>query len=252
MEQAAVITNFINQYLNIDSVSDYCPNGLQVQGKSTVERIVCGVTACQELLDRAVEKQADMVIVHHGYFWKGDAPVVTGLLKLRLATLLRHDINLLAYHLPLDVHAELGNNVLLGKRLGVTDAVCYDASGVANLLSVGRLPSTSSVQQLSQHVNQSLGREPLCISTANRPIKTIAWCTGAAQDLITDAVSYGVDAFISGEISERTVHAAREHGIHYISAGHHATERYGIKALSALLAEKFSVSTEFIDVPNPV
>ena len=252
MEQTATITRFLNQYLNSDAIHDYCPNGLQVEGKPTVERVVCGVTACQQLLDLAVEKKADMVIVHHGYFWKGDAPVVTGLLKSRLATLLRHEINLLTYHLPLDVHAEIGNNVLFGEALGVTESARYQASGVENLLSVGSLPASYSIQQLSQHVHRSLGREPLTIAAGNRPVKTVAWCTGAAQDLITDAVAHGVDAFISGEISERTVHAATEHGIHYLSAGHHATERYGIKALSALVADKFSVSAEFIDVPNPV
>jgi dinuclear metal center YbgI/SA1388 family protein len=252
MENIVDLTCFLNDYLAIDQVKDYCPNGLQVAGASQINHIVAGVTASQALLDEAVKQKAQAVLVHHGYFWKGDSPVINGMLRSRLKTLLMHDINLLAYHLPLDVHPQVGNNALLGDSFGFVHSNRHSAHGTDALLSVGELPEAMKPAQLSDLIQQKLGRSPLHIKAGPATIKKVAWCTGAAQDLLFDATQYAVDAFITGEISERTVHMAREYGVHFFAAGHHATERYGVRALAELLADKFDISCEFVDIDNPV
>ena len=252
MVSRSELIEYINDYLSIGSFSDYCPNGLQVQGVDQVRRIVTGVTACQALIDEAVKSHADMILVHHGYFWKNDNPVICGPLRQRLHALLTHDINLAAYHLPLDVHPEIGNNFLLGKSLGVVSAKRIKVSGVDGLLSVGEFSSSVDPMQLTEQLTHTLGRVPLHIGCEKKRVKAVAWCTGAAQDLLLDAVNHGVDAFITGEVSERTVHMARECGVHFYAAGHHATERSGIKALGDMLVSTFDVTCEFIDIDNPV
>jgi len=231
---------------------DFTINGLQIAGSEQVKRIMTGVTACQALLDEAVAWQADMVLVHHGYFWKNEPVAITGMKQRRIKTLLDHDISLLAYHLPLDAHAEIGNNAELARRLGWKVEGCIDGELGEGLLWSGRLPQSRSVSELAAQIAQTLQRKPLVIEAAQvGDVERIAWCTGGAQDMITAAFEAGAQAFVSGEISERTTHLAREMGIHYIAAGHHATERYGVQALGEWLSDEYDVEHRFVDIDNP-
>lgn len=243
---------YLNKLLNISKFRDYGPNGLQIEGRAEVKRIVTGVTATQELLDAAIEFNADAVLVHHGYFWKNESPVIRGMKKRRIATLLKHDISLFGYHLPLDAHPELGNNAQLAKLLGIEIEGVMDERELQGVGNIGFLPEPQSLETFGRHVENMLGREPLLIPGGGQPIRRIAWCTGGAQGYIQQAFELGADAYLSGEISEHTVHSARENGIHYIAAGHHATERYGIKALGEYLAERFDFEHAFLDMNNPV
>lgn len=231
--------------------ADYCPNGLQVQGRSEVHHLVSGVTASEALIDAAIAAGADAILVHHGYFWKGESPVVTGMKKRRLAKLLAHDISLLAYHLPLDAHAQLGNNAQLAQRLGlVREGPLFplDSRAVGDL---GELPTAMTPAQLGVHITTVLGRAPLHIAGGPEQIRRVAWCTGGAQGFIDQAATMGVDAYLSGEISEPTVHAARESGLHYFALGHHASERYGVQALGEWCARELGLTHRFIDIDNP-
>lgn len=240
-----------DEQLRPERFKDYTANGLQVAGRERVGRIMTGVTACQALLDEAVAWQADLLLVHHGYFWKNEPVTVTGMKRRRLATLLGHDINLLAYHLPLDAHAELGNNARLAATLGFRTEGCADGELGEGILWLGAPPEAMDSAALGRHLAHHLGREPLVVAGHQREIRRIAWCTGGAQDLIAQAHDAGADAFISGEISERTTHVAREMGISYFAAGHHATERYGVQALGEWLAARFGVKHRFVDIDNP-
>lgn len=246
------LVQFTNEYLGIAKIKDYCPNGLQVEGKAHVSTIIGGVTASQDLIDAAIEKNADAILVHHGYFWKGEGECVTGIKRKRLKALLENDISLLAYHLPLDVHTEVGNNVQLAAKLGFNITGALDPQARPSIGLAGELSESQTGSHLNKHISSVLGRECMHINASNRPIKTIAWCTGAAQGMIEQAVTLGVDAYVSGEISEPTVHIARENNIHYFSAGHHATERYGVMALGQYLREQFDLTFEFLDLDNPV
>ncbi|WMP16969.1 Nif3-like dinuclear metal center hexameric protein [Thiothrix lacustris] len=245
------LETYLNKLLNIGKFRDYAPNGLQVEGRAEVTRIVTGVTASQALLDAAVEYGADAVLVHHGYFWKGEAPVIRGMKKQRIATLIQHDISLLGYHLPLDAHPELGNNVQLAMLLGIRNEGVMDERELQGVGNIGSVSEPVSLADFGQQVATALAREPLLIAGGEHPVKRIAWCTGGAQGYIQQAFELGADTYLSGEISEHTVHFARENGIHYIAAGHHATERYGIKALGNHLAEQFGLEHRFIDINNP-
>lgn len=242
----------INTLLNIGKFRDYAPNGLQVEGRAEVKRIVTGVTASQALLDAAVEWAADAILVHHGYFWKGEPAVIRGMKKRRLATLLRHDISLLGYHLPLDAHPTLGNNAQLATLLGIRTEGLLDEAVLQGVGNVGVLDKPLCLHDFGRQVAAALKREPLLIAGGDHPIRRIAWCSGGAQSYIQQAFEQGAEAYLSGEISEQTVHFARENGIHYIAAGHHATERYGIKALGDYLAEQFGLEHCFIDITNPI
>ncbi len=241
----------INALLVIDNIQDYCPNGLQVEGANKVATMVTGVTASQALIDHAVAINADALLVHHGYFWKNEAPQIVGIKKQRIARLLENNISLLAYHLPLDLHAELGNNVQLAKVLGWQPDALVNLDELPPLIRTATLPNACEGVALAKHLAQCLQREPLHIP-ANRTIKRVAWCTGAAQSSLLTAVEMGVDAYITGEVSETTVHEARESGIHFFAAGHHATERYGVKALGEALADKWNIECHFVDCDNPV
>lgn len=240
------LTSYLDELLHPGRFKDYCPNGLQVEGRSDIQKVVTGVTACQALLDEAVASNADAVLVHHGYFWRGEGQCITGMKKRRLHTLLAADINLLAYHLPLDLHPELGNNAQLGKLLGFSQ----DPMPRYDTLLASADVEPCSGQQMALHLSQCLGRDPLHIDSS-RTIARVLWCTGGAQSAIDEAISLGADAYISGEISESTVHSAREAGIHYFAAGHHATERFGVKALGEHLADQFGLECEFVDIDNP-
>ena len=242
---------YLNTLLNVSKFRDYAPNGLQVEGRAEVRRIVTGVTASQALLDAALEYEADAVLVHHGYFWKGEAPVIRGMKKQRLATLLKHDMSLLGYHLPLDAHPLLGNNAQLATLLGIQTEGVMDERELQGVGNVGALAEPLSLAAFGQQVATALVREPLLIAGGEHPVQRIAWCSGGAQGYIQQAFELGADTYLSGEISEHTVHFARENSIHYIAAGHHATERYGVKALGNHLAEQFGLKCHFVDINNP-
>lgn len=242
------LLEYLNTYLNVADFKDYCPNGLQVTGRKSIKKIVTGVTACQALLDVAVAKNADAILVHHGYFWKGENPCVTGRKQQHLKTLLSHDINLLAYHLPLDAHPQVGNNVQLAKRLDFE----VERGINNNLLWFGQLEQATTARVLAEKIATVLGRQPQVIAADDKLITSIAWCTGAAQDYIEDAVALNVDAYLSGEISERTYHQAVEYDVAYFAAGHHATEMFGIEALGQHLQAQFDLDVEFVNIPNPV
>ncbi len=246
------ILKSLKTLLRPEQFKDYCPNGMQVQGKPQVQRLVSGVTACQALIDRAIKAKADMLLVHHGYFWRGEDETITGIKKTRVEALLKHNINLLAYHLPLDVHPELGNNAALGRLLGFMTTGDLGKQNNNSIGLTGELETPLSGEELGALLNERLGREALHIPGSAQPIRTVAWCTGAAQNFIELALKSGVDAYITGEVSEQTVHIARETGIHFFAAGHHATERYGVQAVAAHLVEKFGLDHEFIDIDNPV
>jgi len=246
------LLDYTNSLLAIDSFSDYCPNGLQVEGRAEVTCLVSGVTASMELIEAAIDAQADAIVVHHGYFWKGEDECVTGMKRARLRRLLGADMSLLAYHLPLDAHPELGNNARLAQVLGFEYQGSFGHDGVLSLGQYGLLPRAMTGAVLGELIQNSLGRMPQHIPGPQQKIQSVGWCSGAAQSYIDAAAEQGLDAFISGEISEQTVHVARERGLHYFAAGHHATERYGVQALGEHLAEKFDIDHQFIDIDNPV
>jgi dinuclear metal center YbgI/SA1388 family protein len=231
---------------------DYCPNGLQVEGRAHVRRVVTGVTASAALIAAAVDRGADALLVHHGYFWKGEDPRITGIKRARLNTLLAHDISLIAYHLPLDAHPELGNNAQLARELGLVIDGALDPANPKAPGNTATLPAPVAVADFAAHIEKMLGRTPQVIPGGPGQIRRIGWCTGAAQGYIEQAIAHGLDAFLSGEISEPTVHAAREAGIHYFACGHHATERYGVRALGDYLQQRLGVPVEFVDIDNPV
>lgn len=229
---------------------DYCPNGLQVEGRPEVARLATAVSANQGVLERAIAWGADALLVHHGYFWKGEPSPVVGMKRRRLAALLANEVSLLAYHLPLDAHPELGNNARLGQLLGITASAPLRPDDPTSVGNVGELEIIAG--DLCRRLQDLTGREPLLIGDGDRQLQRVAWCTGAAQSYIDAAVVAGADVFISGEISEPTVHTAREEGIAYIAAGHHATERYGVQAVGEALARAFSLEHQFFDEDNPV
>ncbi len=242
------LRDHLDQLLGAAHFQDYCPNGLQVEGRAEVRRIVCGVTASQALIEAAVDCGADALLVHHGWFWKSEDGRVTGIRRRRLATLLAHDISLFAYHLPLDAHPELGNNAQLAKLLGWRIDGRFAEQEIGFL---GRCASATAAD-LAAALERTLGRKPQLLGDADRPLRRIAWCSGGAQDYFEQAIATGADCFVSGEISEQNVHMARESGIPYIAAGHHATERYGVQAVGAELEDKLGLAVEFIDIDNPV
>lgn len=242
------LRDHLDQLLGAARFHDYCPNGLQVEGRDEVRSVVCGVTASQALIDAAVAKGADALLVHHGWFWKSEDGRVTGIRRRRLATLLAHDISLFAYHLPLDAHAELGNNAQLAKLLG------WQIDGRFAEQEIGFLGKSASrtAADLAAALERALGRKPQLLGDAGRSLQRIAWCSGGAQDYFEQAIATGADCFVSGEISEQNVHMARESGVPYIAAGHHATERYGVQAVGDHLRDKLGLKCEYIDIDNPV
>lgn len=238
----------LNTLLTPENYRDYAPNGLQVEGRGEVTRVVTGVTACFELIRRAAELKADLLLVHHGWFWKHEDPRITGLKGRRVRELIAADINLAGYHLPLDDHPKFGNNALLGRALDFTE------TGRFGEMDLGRLGSTApvTVHELTLKITKVLKRPPLVVGPADKVIRRVAWCSGAAQDMIEEVAIAGCDAFVSGEISERTTHIAREAGITYFAAGHHATERFGIRALGEWIAREKGLEVTFVDIDNPV
>jgi len=243
------LENYLNQLLDISRFHDYCPNGLQVEGRNSIHTIISGVTASLDLLQAAVAARADAILVHHGYFWRGEDTRIVGMKSRRIALLMIHEINLFTYHLPLDIHPEYGNNALLGKELGLIETGRF---GEQDIAVQGKLAQTMTLGALGEKISLTLLRKPMIIGDPDKVIQQIAWCTGAAQSYFEAAIQRGIDAFITGEISEQTVHAARESGVAFIAAGHHATERYGVQALGDHIAQKFGIQHRFIDIGNPV
>ncbi|KII76845.1 Nif3-like dinuclear metal center hexameric protein [Vibrio renipiscarius] len=247
------LEKLLNEKLSPQLIKDYSPNGLQVEGATEINVVVTGVTASQALIDKAVELNADALLVHHGYFWKGEPEPIRGMKGKRIRTLIKNDINLFGYHLPLDIHPELGNNAELARLLEIEVEGGLEGHP-QSVAMFGRLKQPLTGAQLAERINRALDRAPLHIApdNADKLIETIGWCTGGGQDYIELAAQHGLDAFISGEISERTTYSARELDIHYFAAGHHATERYGIKALGEWLAAEHDLDVTFIDIDNLV
>ena len=235
--------------LQTTQFKDYCPNGLQVEGRAQVLRIATAVTASQQVLEAAIAWGADAVLVHHGYFWRNEDPCIVGIKQKRIACLIKNAVSLLAYHLPLDAHPEFGNNAQLGKLLGLA---VQGSFGEQNIASVGELESPVTLAQFTMQVAGGLQRTPLVIGKSDQLIRRVAWCSGGAQGYFEAAIGQGVDAFLTGEISEQSYHLANESGVAFIAAGHHATERLGIQALGEHLAVKFELEHQFFDQNNPI
>ena len=250
MAERTALLALCDGLLQPERFKDYCPNGLQVEGRPQVQSIASGVTASLALIQAAIEAGADTLLVHHGLFWRNQTGAVTGWLKARLALLLQHDVNLLAYHLPLDAHPALGNNAQLATHLGFRVDGRFGEQGLG---FVGQAPTAfEHGQALAQLLQSRLGKLPVSVvPDAKRPVRRIAWCTGGAQNLFEEAIAQGVDAFITGEISEPQAHLAHETGVSFFACGHHATERYGAPALGAHLGEQLGVKHVFIDIDNP-
>jgi dinuclear metal center YbgI/SA1388 family protein len=247
--QREELNRYLDGLLEVSRFRDYCPNGLQVEGRSEIRRVVSGVTASLDLIQAARSEGADAILVHHGYFWKGEDPCLTGARRARIGLLVAHELNLFAYHLPLDAHAELGNNAQFGTRLGLVGSRRFADQDIG---FCGSLEAPMRLDAFALHVQHRLGREPLVIGDPARGVRNVAWCTGAAQGFFEEAIKLGPDVFISGEISEQQVHLARESGVAFVAAGHHATEKYGVQALGEHLAARFGLEHRFIDIPNPV
>jgi dinuclear metal center YbgI/SA1388 family protein len=242
------LVDYLDDLLRVNDYQDYAPNGLQVAGRSEIQTLVTGVTASQALIEKAILLKADAVLVHHGYFWKNESATITGMKKRRIKLLLENDINLIAYHLPLDGHAEFGNNAQLAKLWKIED----NTNDKNSLLRIGGLANEISFLDFKSLVDGTLNRESLHLPGGKEMVKTIAWCSGGAQGYIEQAVDWGADVYISGEVSEQTMHVAKEEKIHYLSAGHHATERLGVQSLGKHLQAQFNLNVTFVDIPNPV
>ncbi|MGA0570169.1 Nif3-like dinuclear metal center hexameric protein [Variovorax sp. VNK109] len=251
MTDRSVLLQAFDTLLEPGRFRDYGPNGLQVEGKAAIGKIVSGVTASRALIEAAIAVDADAIFVHHGLFWRGHDGRVTGWMKQRLALLLAHDINLFAYHLPLDAHPVLGNNAQLGAKLGLKPQGTFGEQnlGVIGEAADGR--AFADANELSAHVGQVLGRAVTCVDSGSGPIRRIAWCTGGAQGYFESAIAAGAQAFVTGEISEPQAHYARECGVSFLACGHHATERYGAPAVAAHVAGELGIAHEFIDIDNP-
>jgi dinuclear metal center YbgI/SA1388 family protein len=242
------IDTWLRELLAVDRFKDYGPNGLQVQGGPTVRRLASGVTASLAFIEAAVDAGADTLLVHHGLFWRGQDGRLTGWLRERVARLIRHDLNLFAFHLPLDAHPRVGNNAQLGLRLGLQVHTTFGEQALGVMGAAGALDTPA---RLAAQVAQVLGREPVVVEGDGRPLRRIAWCTGGAQSAFEAAIAAGADAYLTGEISEPQAHLARETGVAFLACGHHATERFGAPALGAELAAHFDLEHVFIDLPNP-
>ena len=240
-----------DRLLQPERFKDYGPNGLQVEGRDAVRRIVSGVTASRALIEAAVQARADAVFVHHGLFWRGQDGRITGWMKQRLALLLAHDLNLFAYHLPLDAHPELGNNAQLGRHLGLTATGRFGEQDLGFLGAPADGGGFADATALARHVEGKLGRRVTLVDAGADPVRTLAWCTGGAQSYFEAAIAAGAQAFITGEISEPQAHYARECGVSFLACGHHATERYGAPAVAAQVAAELGLEHQFIDIDNP-
>jgi len=240
------LKNYLNNLLNIDKFKDYCPNGLQIEGKNEIKKIITGVSCNLDLIKAAIDKNADGILVHHGFFWKNEKLEITGIKQKRIKLLLENNINLFAYHLPLDAHSTFGNNIAIANILDIKNPIPIGDT----LVWQGEI--NQSLESLSENIANKLQREPLVFGNKNKLIKKVAWCSGGAQSYIDYAIDFGVDCFITGEVSEQIPAIAKENNIAFISAGHHATEKGGVLALGKHLSEKFNLECEFVDIENIV
>ena len=250
MTDRTQLQSALDTLLQPERFKDYCPNGLQVEGAPVVRKMVSGVTASLALIEAAIAAQADTIFVHHGLFWRGYEGRITGWLRQRIAPLLAHNINLFAYHLPLDAHPELGNNAQLGIRLGLQTDGRFGEQQLG-CLGVSASGTFEDAQALAHHAEAVLGRRVVLVPGKTGPIRRVGWCSGGAQGYFEEAIAAGVDAFITGEISEPQAHLARECGVAYLACGHHATERYGAPAVAGYLARQLGLEHVFIDIDNP-
>jgi dinuclear metal center YbgI/SA1388 family protein len=248
MATRAEVEAFLQQLLAPERFKDYGPNGLQVEGRAEIRKVVSGVTASLAFIEAASAAGADMLFVHHGLFWRGHDGRLTGWLKARVERLIRADINLFAYHLPLDAHPSLGNNARLGAELGLQAVARF---GEQDLGFIGPASEAVTLAALARQVQSRLHRAPTVAPGDGRTLRRIAWCTGGAQSYFEAAIAAGADAFLTGEISEPQAHLARETGVAFLACGHHATERFGAPAVAAELAASLGLAHEFIDVDNP-
>ncbi|MFH0921698.1 MAG: Nif3-like dinuclear metal center hexameric protein [Fibrobacterota bacterium] len=246
------IIAYLSEYLSIDEVKDACPNGLQVEGKEEVSKIITSVSASKELFRRSAEAGADMVIVHHGILWTGQNPVIKGAFRKRIKRLLQHDMNLLAYHLPLDRHPVVGNNVLGCQGLGLTQIRPFGKYKGQVIGFCGLLPQAMAPEAFFEKVNAFYGSQALVFPFGPKEVRSVGIISGGAQEDIYEAIDEKLDVYITGEVSEYVMHVALESGLHFVSAGHYATERPGIRALTGHLAGTFDVAVEYIDIPVPV
>jgi dinuclear metal center YbgI/SA1388 family protein len=252
MAQLSELVHWCNQTLQANAFKDYCPNGLQIEGKAEVQHVVSSVTASLEAIETALEIGADVLMVHHGFFWKGEASPLVGLKGRRIKQLMQADISLMAYHLPLDAHPQLGNNAALAEVLGISITGALDLSERFPIGNIGEFEQPLSSLAVQQLLAQRLGQMPVMVADPAKMIQRIGFCSGAAQDYLYKAADQGCDAYFSGEISERTYHEAREYGIAYFAAGHHATERYGIQRLASALAQQFGIQHSYVELNNPI
>lgn len=252
MAQLKEIIQWCDQTLNTHEFKDYAPNGLQIEGKSEVQKILCAVTASQEAIDAAITQNADLLLVHHGYFWKGEPYPITGMRGKRIKSLIQHDISLVGYHLPLDSHPNLGNNAAIAECLALENLQALDSSERHPIGNIGFLKQAMSATEFRDYLTARLGFNTIHLPAEKSQIQKVGFCTGAAQDFIGKAAEQGCDAFISGEVSERTYYEAKELGVHYYACGHHATERYGVQRLAKAISEQFNIEYSYFELNNPI
>ena len=252
MAQLKEIIQWCDQTLNTHEFKDYAPNGLQIEGRSDVQKILCAVTASQEAIEVAIAQNADLLLVHHGYFWKGEPYPITGMRGKRIKSLIQHDISLVGYHLPLDSHPSLGNNAAIAECLALENLQALDPSERHPIGNIGFLKQAMSASEFRDYLTARLGFNTIHLPAEKSQIQKIGFCTGAAQDFIGIAAEQGCDAFISGEVSERTYYEAKELGVHYYACGHHATERYGVQRLAKAISEQFNIEYSYFELNNPI
>ena len=246
------IIQWCDQTLKSSEFKDYAPNGLQIEGKTEVRKILATVTASQDAIDAAIRENADLLLVHHGYFWKGEAYPITGMRGKRIKSLIQHDISLLAYHLPLDSHPSLGNNAAIADLLELERIEALDPSERHPIGNIGYLNQPMPVEEFKKFVSEKLKFDVTHLPADKNMIEKVGFCTGGAQDFIVKAAEQGCDAYISGEVSERTFYEAKELGVHYFACGHHATERYGVQRLGQAISEQFDIEYVYFELNNPI
>jgi dinuclear metal center YbgI/SA1388 family protein len=242
------LTAYLNEYLGVAVVQDYCPNGLQVEGFSEIRKLATAVTASQAAIEQAIEWGADALLVHHGFFWRNEPAPLVGIKGKRIQTAMQADLNILAYHLPLDMHSQVGNNAQLAQLLNIVD----DQFDPKRVWRAGHLDFSLPLDGFAERIRRTMRRDPLVISGGDHPVSHIAWCSGAGQGYFAEAIAAGVDTFLTGEVSESNYHLAKEAGVHFIAAGHHATERLGVQALAEHLVFRYALDHRYIELDNPV
>jgi len=252
MAELQNILQWCEQTLKVAEFKDYAPNGLQIEGKAKIQKILCAVTASQQAIDAAIAQQADLLLVHHGYFWKGEPYPITGMRGKRIKSLIQHDISLLAYHLPLDAHPVLGNNAIIAELIGLQNIEALDPAERNPIGNIGYLPQALSPEAFKDLLSEKLGFDTIHLAADKTSIQKIGFCTGAAQDFIGKAAAQNCDAYISGEVSERTYYEAQELNVHYYACGHHATERYGVQQLGKAICQQFGIEYSYFELNNPI